>query len=169
MTDTPTKLLFTADALAGGAFGFRHPLDATVRCTITPVSRLAGLHGAAINLVHIAPNETAFPFHRHHAQEEWAYVLSGRGEVRLDAEHHTIGPGDFVTFPPGGPAHAMRNTGEEVLICLMGGDATPTDVIDFPELGHRAIRDSHGYASAPEAAFVPLFPGASPAAPKEPL
>ena len=75
------QLVWRADEIAAGAFPFRHPLDGSARCTISGISRMAGLASTGLNLVTIAPGETAFPLHRHHGQEEWVYVLSGEAEV----------------------------------------------------------------------------------------
>lgn len=156
------KSLVSADDITAGAFAFRHPLDASAGCMITPVGRITGLAKVAINLVRIAPGERAFPLHRHQGEEEWTYVIAGAGEVQLDDKAQAIGPGDFIAFAASGPAHAVRNTGTGELLCLMGGDAPMADVIDFPELGKRVVRSPAGFEAASADGFEMLFP-----APKE--
>ena len=42
----------------------------------------------------------------------------------------------------------------------MGGDAPLSDVVDFPELGMRAVKDDKGYAAAPSDAFLTIRPEA---------
>ncbi|MEM9045092.1 MAG: cupin domain-containing protein [Pseudomonadota bacterium] len=152
-------LIVRADAVAEGGFAFRHPLDPSKGCTMMPVSRMAGMKASAVNLVRIAPGEQAFPLHVHHGEEEWVYVISGTGEVMLDQARHAMGPGDFVAFPPGGPAHAMVNTGADEMVCLMGSDLTTTDVIEAPELGKRITRFADRYEAAPIDTFKTIMPG----------
>ncbi|MEM8791814.1 MAG: cupin domain-containing protein [Pseudomonadota bacterium] len=156
---TAPDLIRKADAIADAAFAFRHPLDKSKGCTMTPVSRMVGMTASAVNLVRIAAGEQAFPLHAHHGEEEWTYVISGTGEVILDQERHNLGPGDFVAFPAKGPAHAVVNTGNEEMVCLMGSDLPATDVIDFPELGKRVTRTADGYEAAPRGSFESIVPG----------
>ena len=155
---TAPDLIVTADAIAKGGFAFRHPLDPSKGCTMMPVSRMAGMKASAVNLVRIAPGEQAFPLHVHYGEEEWAYVISGTGEVLLDQARYPMGPGDFVAFPPGGPAHSMVNTGEGEMVCLMGSDLTSTDVIEAPELGQRITRFEGRYEAAPMDSFKNMMP-----------
>ncbi len=39
--------------------------------------------------------------HYHAESEELYYVLSGEGEMEIDGEHATVGPGDAILIPPG--------------------------------------------------------------------
>ncbi|MEM6904984.1 MAG: cupin domain-containing protein [Pseudomonadota bacterium] len=158
MTGAP----LTAEAVDRAAFDFTHPLEPSAGCQIAPISRLAGLERSALNLVRIAPGGQAFPEHLHHNEEEWVYVIGGVGEVLLDGEPHPLGPGSFVAFAPGGPSHAVRNTGADEMVCLMGSDKAPADVIDFPGLGHRVVRTGQSFEGADMSAFRPVFPGAPP-------
>lgn len=150
-----SAILSPEDA-AQGAFVFRHPLDAAYGCQVTPISRMVGMEHGAINHVVVAPGEQGFPLHRHQAEEEWLYVLSGTGEVLLDNKATAIGPGVFAIFPAAKETHAVRNTGSSDLVCLMGGSAPAADVIDLPELGHRVAKTVDGYAAAPLDAFSVL-------------
>lgn len=152
-----------AEAIAGAAFDFRHPLAPECGCTLSPMSRIAGMQHGAINLVRIAPGRQAFPLHRHHGQEEWVYVIDGQGEVQLDAEAHALAPGSFVLFPTAGAAHAVRNTGQAEMVCLMGGSAPPSEMIDFPELGYRVAAAGGIFDAAPFEAFQKIEPGGRPA------
>jgi len=157
MSDAPPVL--HAEDIAGAAFEFRHPLAPEFGCSLAPMSRMAGMVHGAINVVRIAPGEQAFPLHRHHGQEEWAYVVEGSGEVQLDTEVHALAPGSFVIFPAAGAAHAVRNTAEAEMVCLMGGSAPPSEVIDFPELGTRVAAMGGAFYAAPEDAFNQIVPG----------
>lgn len=154
--------VLSAGGIAGAAFDFRHPLAPECGCTLSPMSRMAGMQHGAVNLVRIAPGMQAFPLHRHHGQEEWVYVVGGTGEVRLDAEAHPLEPGSFVVFPTAGAAHAVRNTGSAEMVCLMGGSGTASEVIDFPELGYRVAAADGVFDAAPVEAFQRIVPGGRP-------
>jgi uncharacterized cupin superfamily protein len=68
------------------------------------------------------------------------YVLSGRGVAEIGERSEPIGPGDFLGFPAGGPAHNVRAAGDEDLVYLQGGDAwskSSIEIVDFPDLGLR--------------------------------
>ncbi len=64
-----------------------------------------------------------------HEVEEAAYVVSGRGELRLDREGVPFKEGDALFIPPG-VWHAVVNTGEEdmtMVFCFPHPEYPPTD------------------------------------------
>jgi quercetin dioxygenase-like cupin family protein len=64
-----------------------------------------------------------------HETEELAYVVSGRGELRLDDESVEFGPNDAL-FIPADVWHAVANTGEEDVVMVFGfphPDYPPTE------------------------------------------
>src|SRR5437016_5616288 len=66
----------------------------------------------------LPPGKKSFPMHMHHVTEEALFVVSGTGKVRTPEGMTEIGPGDYVSFPPGGPAHQLVNDGTEPLVYL---------------------------------------------------
>lgn len=60
----------------------------------------------------------------------------------LGDDEHPIGPGDFIAYPAGGPAHEMINDGDEDLVCLVIGQRLAQDVTDYPRKGKRLYRNS---------------------------
>ena len=72
-------------------------------------------------------------------EEEWVYILSGRGVADIDGKTYDVGPGDFMAFPSPDVAHLLRNPFESDLVYLMGGEAVPLDVLDYPRLGKRFL------------------------------
>lgn len=135
-----SKLLWRASEIAENPFSFSHPFDDEAEVCMYGLSRLTGLTRAGVTLSKLAPGKVSFPLHRHHAEEEWIYILSGTGELTLDDEISTIGAGDFAAFPAGGPAHKLRNSSSEELVYLMGGEAMAVEVADFPEQNIRMTR-----------------------------
>ena len=155
MSETPAPVL-TAEEIAARGFRFGHPLEEEAEVTIVPLSRLAGFARTGVNLVRIAPGRKAFPLHRHMAEEEWTYVLAGEAEVTLGDEVHRLGPGGFVAFPPGGPAHQVENRGAGEVVCLMGGESRSTETVDFPEHGKRLTRTPLGAEIGAADSFEPF-------------
>jgi uncharacterized cupin superfamily protein len=83
----------------------------------------------------LAPGKKSFPFHSHHVTEEAMFVISGRGKVRTPDGLTEIGPGDFVQFPPGGPAHQLVNDGAEPLVYIGMSAGVGVDVVEYPDSG----------------------------------
>lgn len=110
------------------------------------LSEHTGMQRIGIHLVRIEPGRESTTHHFHDADEEFIYILAGRGVARIGDEEHPIGPGDFMGFPAPSPAHSMRNSGTEDLVYLMGGERWPTDVVHYPELRRTMIK-AHGRRS----------------------
>jgi uncharacterized cupin superfamily protein len=151
------KLVWTAGELAANSFRFCHPLDDGAEAVLTPMSRIARMERAGVNLVCVPPGRRAFPVHRHHVEEEWVFVLSGTAEITLDAACHRLGPGGFVAFPPGGPAHAVANpSASDDLVVLAGGENAPGEIVDFPKAGRRIVRGRDLFEIAAADSFGPF-------------
>jgi quercetin dioxygenase-like cupin family protein len=64
-----------------------------------------------------------------HEAEELAYVVSGRGELRLDGEAVRFEAGDGLFIPPG-VWHGVANTGDQDVVMVFGfphPDYPPTE------------------------------------------
>ena len=59
-----------------------------------------------------APRALAAPMHRHHLEDEYTYVVSGRIGAVLGDRELEAGPGDLV-FKPRGQWHTFWNAGDE--------------------------------------------------------
>ncbi len=120
------------------------PLNENSELIMTRLSDPTGLTHLGVSLARVPPGKESFALHVHSIQEEWVYVLSGRGSVRIDDTELPIGPGDFLGFPPKGPAHLICNGGDEDLVFLQGGDRRPGDRVRFPEHGRIAFEAEGG-------------------------
>lgn len=110
--------------------------DNAVRLTRT-LGDLAGLTNMGLHVVRIEPGRETTEFHYHDQDEEFVYIIAGQGKSELGEEVFDVGPGDVLLFPKGGPAHVMRNEGEDDLVYLMGGTRSPIDVCTYPRLQRR--------------------------------
>ena len=117
-----------------------HPWNAKSEISGVQLGRLAGLERTGISLARIAPGKESFVYHSHEREEEWLYILSGTGTAEIDGEEHEVGPGDFMGFPTPSVAHHLRNSGEEDLVYLMGGESLDCEVATFPKLGRKMVR-----------------------------
>jgi mannose-6-phosphate isomerase-like protein (cupin superfamily) len=64
-----------------------------------------------------APRALAAPMHRHHQEDEYTYVLTGRIGAILDGVEVVAEPGDLL-FKPRGQWHTFWNATDEPASCL---------------------------------------------------
>lgn len=119
---------------------FSHPWNPASEITGTHISQLAGLERTGLSLVRVAPGKESFAYHLHHREEEWIYVLAGRGVAIIAGNDYEVEAGDFLAFPTPSVPHQMTNPFAEDLVYLMGGENRKFDVADFPNLDKRMIR-----------------------------
>ena len=81
----------------------------------------------------LPPGKRSFPLHVHHVTEEAMFVLAGRARVRTPEGETPVGPGDYVSFPAGGPAHQLLNDGAEPLVYLALSATQGVDVVEYPD------------------------------------
>ena len=63
------------------------------------------------------PRALAAPVHRHHLEDEYTFVLTGRIGAMLGDEEAVAEPGDLL-FKPRGQWHTFWNAGDEPATCL---------------------------------------------------
>jgi uncharacterized cupin superfamily protein len=119
---------------------FSHPWNARSEVHGARLGALCGLRRTGVNFVRIPPGKESFIYHTHSYEEEWIYVLGGRGVAEIDGEEHEVGAGDFMGFATPSVAHHLRNPFAEDLVYLVGGEAREFEVADFPRLGRRMLR-----------------------------
>ncbi len=120
---------------------FSHPWNPNSELFGTRLSSLVGLSRVGVSRVRVPPGKESFVYHSHHREEEWIYVLSGRGVAEIGDEEYEVGAGDFVGFAAPQVAHHLRNlSDQDDLVYLMGGEALDVDMADFPRLGKRMVR-----------------------------
>ena len=123
------------------AFGtFSHPWNPNSEISGVQLGKRAGLKRTGVSLASIEPGKESFAYHAHEREEEWIYILSGKGTADIDGHEHEVGPGDFMGFPTPSVAHHLRNTGSERLVYLMGGESLDVEVATFPKLGKKMVR-----------------------------
>lgn len=86
-----------------------------------------GLTRMGVHVRSIEPGMAGTNRHFHLAEEEWSYVLSGHGVVRIGPLRLPVSPGRFVGFPTGPRPHHFLAEGDEPLVLLEGGERRPAD------------------------------------------
>ncbi|MBN1210815.1 MAG: cupin domain-containing protein [Myxococcaceae bacterium] len=117
-----------------------HPLNPNSLVRGISLSEQVGLRRMGFHLLRIPPGKESFILHSHQTEEEFIYILSGRGIAEVGDESHEVGPGDFMGFPTPSVAHHLRNPFEQELVYISGGERHEVEVADFPSLGKRLVR-----------------------------
>ena len=109
-----------------------------------------------VHLDRVPPGAYSTKYHAHSTQEEFFYVLSGTGTLRLNGVETPVAAGDFLGKPAGeGIAHTFQNTGTEPLVMLDIGTVDGEDTCYYPDEAlylHRMNDQRHLYRAgcAPE-------------------
>ena len=101
---------------------------------------LVGLSHIGVHLVRLEPGHDSTQFHTHHCDEEFLYILSGRGIAEIGDSRHEVGPGDFMGFTVDSLAHNLSNPYAEDLVYLMSGERNKIDICDYPRIKRRMLR-----------------------------
>jgi uncharacterized cupin superfamily protein len=139
MSESKPKSLWRKDEIEDGLRPYRQALNPNSYLKRASLSRRAGLKRAHVSIGRVPPGKDSFAYHAHMLEEEWVYILSGRGIAEIDGVETEVGPGDFMGFATPSVAHLLKNPFEEDLVYLMGGEDLPLDVIDYPKLGKRYL------------------------------
>ena len=158
MSDKPApKPLFTAADIEGGRdVIFRHPWNPKSEVHTKHLAHWAGLRRIALTLARVPPGKESFVYHSHERDEEFLFVLSGRGRAEIDGKTFEVGPGDFMGFTAPGVAHHLTNPYDEDLVYLMGGERSTLDIGHFPKLGRHIIFGPSGIYAADDASLRPM-------------
>jgi uncharacterized cupin superfamily protein len=155
--DTPAKSLLRAAEIQGmPPTRIRHPLNPGSEVHLRALSELAGMQRVRLTLARIPPGKESFAYHAHEADEEFVYILSGRGRAEIGDETVEVGPGDFMGFPTPSVAHHLTNPYDEDLIYLMGGERSRVEIGSFPRAGKRIIFTGSGIWQVDEKHLEPM-------------
>jgi uncharacterized cupin superfamily protein len=109
-----------------------HPLNPHSHIFIRTLSGELGLQRVGVHIARLPPGKEANEYHTHRYEEEFYYILSGRGVALVDGAEHEVGPGDFLAFPSPSVPHLLRNPFETELVYLVGGERKEFEFADFP-------------------------------------
>lgn len=119
---------------------FSHPLNPSSLLRGQSLGDLVGLSRIGVHHLRIPPGKESFVYHTHRCEEEWIYILSGRGVAEIGDESFEVGPGDFMGFPAPSVGHHLKNPFDEELVYLSGGERKEAEIADFPRNNKRLVR-----------------------------
>ena len=103
----------------------------------------AELIGAS--MYELEPGDRLWPYHTHHANEEWAIVLRGGPTLRTVDGEQELTEGDVVAFPRGERgAHQISNRTDAPIRVLMLSTLLSPDVIEYLDSGQISAVDAAG-------------------------
>src|SRR5262245_57605668 len=118
-SEKPNLYLMRAADIERLAQSFSHPWNHNSQLFGTMLGRALGLKRTGVNVARVRPGKESFVYHSHHTEEEWVYILRGRGIARIDGVEYTVEAGDFMAFPTPSVAHHLSNPFSEDLVYLM--------------------------------------------------
>jgi len=119
-----------------------HFLNPNAKRTNKSLGDLTGLTGFGFHIIEVQPGHETTEYHVHHFEDECVYVLSGTATATIGEDEVEIAAGDFLGYRKGGLAHSIRNTGRDVLRCIVVGERLAHDVGDYPHQGKRIYRNA---------------------------
>jgi uncharacterized cupin superfamily protein len=96
------------------------------------------------SMYELEPGDRLWPYHTHHANEEWLIVLRGRPTLRTPEGEQELAEGDVVAFRRGkGGAHQVRNGTDAAIRILMLSTLLAPDVVEYPDSGKVSVVDAN--------------------------
>jgi uncharacterized cupin superfamily protein len=97
------------------------------------------------SMYELEPGDRLWPYHTHHANEEWMIVLRGTPMLRTPEGERELEEGDVVCFRRGKDGlHQVRNGTAVPIRVLMLSSMNMPDVVEYPDSGKVGARGAAG-------------------------
>jgi uncharacterized cupin superfamily protein len=97
------------------------------------------------SMYELEPGDRLWPYHTHHANEEWAIVLRGSPTLRTADGEQDLSEGDVVAFPRGERgAHQISNATDAPIRVLMLSTLLSPDIVEYLDSGKIGALDAKG-------------------------
>jgi uncharacterized cupin superfamily protein len=97
------------------------------------------------SMYELEPGNRLWPYHTHHANEEWLLVVRGRPTLRTPDGETDLREGDVVAFPRGDDGlHQVRNRTDTPIRVLMFSTLIKPDLVHYADSGKFGARDVKG-------------------------
>jgi uncharacterized cupin superfamily protein len=97
------------------------------------------------SMYELEPGDRLWPYHTHHANEEWVIVVRGEPTLRTPEGEHVLREGDVVCFPRGKEgAHQVSNRTEAPIRVLMLSTLIAPDIVEYLDTGKIGARSVKG-------------------------
>jgi len=93
----------------------------------------------------VEPGNKLWPYHTHHANEEWVIVVRGEPTLRTHEGEQTLKEGDVVCFPRGkdGAHQIINNTDAPIRVVMLSSRIAP-DIVEYLDTGKVGARSVAG-------------------------
>jgi uncharacterized cupin superfamily protein len=109
------------------------------------VGRRVGAELIGGSMYELEPGDRLWPYHTHHANEEWVVVLRGEPTLRTTEGERTLREGDVVCFPRGKEgAHQVSNRTASPIRVLMLSTLIVPDIVEYLDSGKIGARSVKG-------------------------
>ena len=97
------------------------------------------------SLYELEPGDRLWPYHLHHANEEWLIVVRGTPTLRTPDGEQQLVEGDVVVFPRGKDgAHQVSNRTDAPIRLLMLSSMVQPDIVEYVDSGKVGARSAAG-------------------------
>ena len=97
------------------------------------------------SMYELESGDRLWPYHTHHANEEWMIVLRGTPTLRTPEGERELDEGDVVCFRRGKDGlHQVRNRTDAPIRVLMLSSMNMPDVVEYPDSGKVGARSVAG-------------------------
>ena len=97
------------------------------------------------SMYELEPGDKLWPYHTHHANEEWMIVVRGRPALRTHEGEQELTEGDVVAFPRGKEGlHQVSNRTDAPIRVLMLSTLVKPDLVEYPDSGKVGARNVAG-------------------------
>ena len=90
----PKTHVIKADNQEDETIRISHPFNPNSELYYSPLSDRVGMQRSQLAKGRIPPGKESFELHSHQVQEEFIFILEGKGELEIGDEKIELGPGD---------------------------------------------------------------------------
>jgi len=97
------------------------------------------------SMYELEAGDKLWPYHTHHANEEWVLVLRGSPTLRTTEGEQVLNEGDVACFPRGKDgAHQLINRTDDSIRVLMLSTLVAPDIVEYLDTGKVGARSVAG-------------------------
>ncbi len=109
------------------------------------IGRAVGGELIGASLYELEPGDKLWPYHTHHANEEWLLVVKGEPTLRTPDGEQQLREGDVACFPRGPTgAHQVRNGTDGPIRVLMLSTQLMPEIVEYLDTGKVGTRSATG-------------------------
>jgi uncharacterized cupin superfamily protein len=146
VADKPFPLLTSGEIQAMPEVANIHHFNAKAVRHTRSIGDYLGLEHVGLHIVRLESGDESTQFHFHHCDEEFLYIMSGKGIADIGEQRCEVNAGDVMAFAQHSLPHSLSNPFDEDLVYLMGGTRSEIDICEYPRINRKMYR-VHGKKS----------------------